>query len=112
MPPPGDKGTITVEYPYFETPEPQVFDEQGTYVESDVEFATTISHSWNHGLAETITALMRRGLELTLFEEHTTVPWKGLDHMVPADIPGEFTLPDRANRVAMSYTIVAEKRVS
>ena len=55
---------------------------------------------------------MRHGLELTLLEEHTTVPWKGLDHMVPADIPGEFTLPDRANRVAMSYTIVAEKRVS
>ena len=59
-----------------------------------------------------VTFLMRHGLELTLFEEHTTVPWKGLDHMVPADIPGEFTLPDRANRVAMSYTIVAEKRVS
>lgn len=29
---------LVVHYDYFERPEPMVFDEQGTYVETDVQF--------------------------------------------------------------------------
>jgi hypothetical protein len=33
-----------VRFPYFETAEPIVWDEGGTYVETDVEFGTTLTH--------------------------------------------------------------------
>jgi len=36
---------LVVEYPYFETAEPLIFDEGGTYVDTDVVFTTTTSHS-------------------------------------------------------------------
>lgn len=101
---------LVVRFPYFEVAQPTVFDEDGTYVATDRSFTTTVTHEWNHGLAETITALMRHGLELVLFEEHTSIPWRGFDHMVPADAPGEFTLPEHPERVALSYTLVARKR--
>ena len=43
-------GLLVVEYPYFEREEPMVFTEGGTYVETDVEFTTNVTHSWNHGI--------------------------------------------------------------
>ena len=36
---------LVVQYPYFETSEPIVFDEPGTYVETEHEFAHTRSAS-------------------------------------------------------------------
>lgn len=104
-----DGVAITVDDPYFETDEPLVWDEAGTYVPTDVELTTTISHSWNHGLAEILTAVVRNGLRIDLFEEHRTVPWQGLPQMVPADLPGEYVLPTGADRVPMSYTLVATR---
>ncbi len=65
---------LVVEHPYFEVAEPLVWDEGGTYVESDVEFAHTVSHEWNHGLGEIVTALLDVGFELTMLVEHESVP--------------------------------------
>jgi hypothetical protein len=54
-------GPLAVEYPYFERAEPNVWDEGGTYVETDAKFEHTIHHDWNHGLGEVVTALLRHG---------------------------------------------------
>ncbi len=37
---------LVVEYPYFETAEPLIFDEPGTYVETSVAFAHNLIHRW------------------------------------------------------------------
>ena len=58
--------------------EPKVWDEPGTYVTTDVELANTLSHEWNHGLGEIVTALLDHGMQLTTFVEHTSVPWPAL----------------------------------
>lgn len=97
-------------YPYFETPEPIVDDQPGTYVTTDETFTHTVSHSWNHGLGEIITALLARDFEITRLDEHTTIPWEGLLHHGAAAEPGEFTLPAHTERVPMSYTLVARRR--
>ncbi len=107
-----DDGELAVRYPYFEHEHPQVFDEEGTYVTTDREFSHTVSHSWNHGLAEIITALLARGMELVHLEEHRSIPWKAFDTMVAADEPGEFQLPDATDHVPMSYTLVARTAVA
>ena len=62
---PRPDGCSSIEYPYFERAEPIVWDEPGTYVETDVEFAQNVTHEWNHGLGEIVTALLDAGMELT-----------------------------------------------
>ncbi|MGL5862166.1 MAG: class I SAM-dependent methyltransferase, partial [Phycicoccus sp.] len=69
---------LQVAYPYLEVPEPLDVDEPGTYVETDVEFTHNRTLEWNHGLGETVTALLDRGLILTSLVEHLSMPWKGL----------------------------------
>ena len=100
---------LVVEYPYFETVEPLVFDKPGTYVQTDVELTVNLSHSWNHGLGETVTALMDAGMTLTALEEHDTVPWEALVGQMDKGPDGEYRLRDRPNRVACSYTLQAVK---
>jgi SAM-dependent methyltransferase len=103
-------GLLVVEYPYFETAAPLVFDEPGTYVQTDVPLSVNLSHSWNHGLGETITALMDAGLALTSLEEHDSVPWEALVGQMDKGPDGEYRLRERPERVACSYTLQAVKQ--
>lgn len=97
-------------YSYFEHEEPLVFDDEGTYVESDVRLTATTTHSWNHGMAEIITALLDAGLRLTQFVEHTSVPWNAIPgQMTQVGELKEWQLTTDPERVAASYTIQASK---
>ena len=102
-------GLLVVEYPYFERPEPTVFDEPGTYVDSDHEFAHTVTHEWNHGLGEIVTALLDNGLRVTQLVEHDTVPWEALEGQMEQVGLGEWRLADRPERLPHSYTLQAVK---
>ena len=62
---PRPDGLLVVEYPYFEQAEPMVWDEGGTYVETDRVFTHNVTHEWNHGLGEIVSAVLAAGLELT-----------------------------------------------
>ena len=101
---------LAVEFPYFETPEPIVWDEGGTYVETEAVFATTITHEWNHGLGETVTAVLDAGMEITGLEEHTTVPWDALPGQLETAVNDELQLKDRRERLPLTYTLQARKR--
>jgi SAM-dependent methyltransferase len=102
-------GVLAVEYPYFETEQPLVFDEPGTYVQTDAELTVNLSHSWNHGLGEIISALMDAGMSLTAFEEHDSVPWDAQVGLMTLGDDGEYRLTDRPERLACSYTLQAVK---
>lgn len=101
---------LVADYPYFERPEPLIDDDGGTYVVTDVEFTQNTTHSWNHGLGETITALLDVGMQLTGFVEHDSVPWDALPGQMEKDDRGEWRLADRPWRLAHSYTLQATKR--
>jgi SAM-dependent methyltransferase len=103
-------GVLAVDYPYFETAEPQVWTEAGTYVETDVEFAHNVTHEWNHGLGEIVTALLNAGLDLTGLVEHDSVPWEALPGLMTRDATGEWRLTERPERLAASYTLQARRR--
>lgn len=112
---PREDRLLAVEYPYFETAEPTVWDEPSTYAEagegSGARIEATVTHEWNHGLGEIITALMDHGMRLTGLEEHDCVPYRALGaQMEPhPDHPGEFRLADRPERLPASYTLRAVK---
>ena len=104
---PRDDGLLTIEFPYFERPEPTTWDEPGTYVETDHEFVNTRSVEWNHGIGEIVSALLEAGMELTSLVEHDSVPWDALPGMMDALPNGEFRLSDRPWRLPHSYTLQA-----
>jgi SAM-dependent methyltransferase len=105
----GQSDALTLRYPYFEHAEPVVTDESGTYVQTDVVFTHRVSHCWNHGLGEIITAVLDAGMRLTALVEHCSVPWEAFPgHMVVDDV-GEWRLDTAPDRLAGSYTMQAIK---
>ena len=103
-------GLLVLDYPYFEHVEPMVFEEAGTYVETDAEFTSTVTHSWNHGLGEIVTAVLDAGMELIGLTEHDSVPWDALPGRMEQLGGGEYRLADRPERLPHTYTLQATKR--
>lgn len=70
-----ESGRLVSRDSYFEDSEPFIWDEGVTYVGraegEDRAITNTVTHSWNHGLGETVTALLRRGLVVTLWTSTT-----------------------------------------
>jgi SAM-dependent methyltransferase len=107
-----DEPRLIIQDPYFETAEGQVWDdgEVGlTYVQTDQEFQTTVTHEWNHGLGEIVTALLDAGMELTRLEEHDSVPWEALPGQMTRLEGGEWRLSNRPERLPHSYTLQARR---
>jgi SAM-dependent methyltransferase len=101
---------LVLEYPYFEREEAQVWDDPGTYVETDVVFEQNTTHEWNHGLGEIVTAVLDAGMELTMLVEHDSVPWEPLPGQMVKDEHGEWHLADHPERAPLTYTLQAVKR--
>ena len=106
---PRPDGLLAIEHPYFELEEPTVWDDSGTYVETDAVFTQTVTHEWNHGLGEIVSAVLAAGLELTALEEHDSVPWDALPGQMTDIGGGEHRLTDRPERLPHSYTLQARK---
>jgi len=102
-------GLLALEHPYFEHERASVWDDPGTYVETDVTFVHNTTHSWNHGLGEIVSALLGNGLELTMLEEHDSVPWEALIGQMEKLEGGEHRVADRPERLPHSYTLQAVK---
>jgi SAM-dependent methyltransferase len=100
-------GLLTLEYPYFERPEPTIWNEPGTYVETDVQFEHNTTHEWNHGLGEIVGALLAAGMTITGLAEHTSVPWNAMPGRMREVGDGEWQLIDRPDRLPHTYTLQA-----
>ncbi|MBR7743668.1 class I SAM-dependent methyltransferase [Phycicoccus sp. BSK3Z-2] len=98
---------VVIGFPYFETPDPVVWDDTSTYVETDVEITHGRTMDWNHGLGEIVGALLRHGLVLTALEEHRSVPWNALPGRMDRDEHGEHRLREHPERLPLSYTLQA-----
>jgi SAM-dependent methyltransferase len=100
---------LVIEYPYFET-EGVHYTQEQSYVAHEEPLAAPDTISFNHGLAEVITAVMEAGLDLTAIEEHDTVPWNPLgDAMEGVTETGEYRLRTNPARLPTTYTLQATK---
>ncbi|MFI5779810.1 class I SAM-dependent methyltransferase [Nocardia sp. NPDC051570] len=100
---------FVIGYPYFETPEPMVFNDAGTYVETEREAPAMTTHEWNHGLGEIVSALLDAGLVLTGLVEHDCAAWARLpDRMVRGE-DGEYRLREHGERIPFTFTLQARK---
>lgn len=107
---------IVLAYPYFETEEGTVWDEPSTYAGAadgdEATIAHSVTHEWNHGLGEIITALLSHGFEITGLVEHRSIPYRPLgDQMEPdPDVAGEYRLREGRDRLPLTYTLQAVLR--
>lgn len=101
--------TPALELPYFEQAEALVWRDEHTYAGDEV-VDSPLSVEWNHGLAETVTAILDAGLLLTGLVEHDSVPWDALPGVMACDpATGEYRLVDRPERLPASFTLTARK---
>ena len=106
---PRPDGVPVLAFPYFET-DGVAFSEADTYVDQEVPLAAPDIVHFNHGLAEIFNALWSAGMEITLFDEHMSVPWNRLaDAMVDVG-GGEYQLAEGPERLPATYTLRARKR--
>ncbi len=96
-----------LEYPYFETIEPDALDSEASYT-GEARLTHTRTYQWNHGLGETVTALIDAGLRIRFLHEHTQLCYQAWPHMV-RDAQGWWTLPEGAERLPMMFSLLAEK---
>lgn len=96
-------------YPYFEVPTPVTDEHDGTYLPVDTTFRADVSHSWNHGLAETVMALLDTGMALELLAEHDSCPWEALPGKMAEGDDGEWRLVERPERLPLTYTLKARR---
>jgi SAM-dependent methyltransferase len=101
---------LVVEYMYSERHEPLVWEDDSTYVETDVTFHQNVTHVWNHGLGEIVSALLDVGMEVQMLVEHDSVPWEALPGAMERVGGQEWRVADRPWRLPHSYTLRAGKR--
>jgi hypothetical protein len=85
------------------------FSEPLSYIAHGEPLASPDIVSFNHGLAQVITALMAVGMQLTAFEEHDSVPWNPLGDAMEEVRNGEHRLRVDPARLAATYTLQAIK---
>jgi SAM-dependent methyltransferase len=104
-----DDGQLLLVYPYFEVPESVRFDDVDTTYAGEGTMANTTTHEWNHGIAETYTALVEAGMTITSMKEHRELEWQGLPTMTLGD-DGLWRLPEHQRDLApLMWTITATK---
>lgn len=103
-----DGQNIELKYPFFMSEEPMVFDEPGTYTDADSEVRNTVTHEWNHGLGEVVSALIDAGLRVDFLHEHPVIPWKMFVNMVETG-DGYYTLPEGFPNLPLAYSLKATK---
>lgn len=102
----------TIGYPYFEMPEPMVFSSENTYVETETKFTQTVTHEWNHGLGDVVTALLEHGMTITGLVEHRSVPWEALPGQMTREANGEWRLDEHPERLPLTYTLQARRQLA
>lgn len=100
---------LAVHYPYYETVVPTTDDHDGSYVDTGTTFAASVSHSWNHGIGETVMALIDAGMAIEQLVEHDSCPWEALPGKLVEDEHGEWRLVSGRERLPMTYTLRARR---
>jgi SAM-dependent methyltransferase len=101
---------LVIRHPYFEQAQPMVWDDDSTYVQTEQALTATVTHEWNHGLGEIISALRRHGLDISGLEEHDSIPWEALPGQMVLGEDGEWRLQRDRWRLPLSYTLQAVRR--
>ncbi len=102
-----DEGRI-LEQTYFEQPEPYADDSGLTYTDASRPLTNRRTYEWNHGIGETVTALIRHGLRLEWLAEHDWTVWPQFPWLVPSG-DGTWTAPTDRPRLPVTFSLLASR---
>lgn len=97
-----------IENDYFEEAEPYVEDSDQTYTDSDRSIVHERNYSWNHGIAEIITALINHGLRLEWIVEHDWTVWPRYPFLIEEG-HHRWTTPAGMSRIPMTFSLLASR---
>ena len=97
---------LSVIYPYFEG-EPNLFEEETTYAGEGV-VTSPKTYDWNHGIGETLTALIDAGLRIDRVEEYEFCEWQAMEEMV-LDADRHWRLPPGRPRIPLMWSVLATR---
>ena len=100
---------LVIKYPYFELPEPHLFEGSGTYADPTAQIAQRRTFEWNHGLGETVTALIEAGLTIEFVHEHRKCKDVPMLPFMERGDDGWWRLPDGAERLPCMFSIRATR---
>ena len=98
---------MVVDQPYFNTGQPVRYEDAVSYTGSVIANSQE-NYQWTHSMSEIIQSLLDAGLELLAFDEQRVLPWKAFHFLV--EVPGGWALPERTERMPLSFSLVARKR--
>ncbi len=101
-------GVLSFVYPYFHLPEPMRFEAGGPdYADPDHRLGHP-SHEWVWGTGEILSALMRAGMQLELYNEYDRLFFRRYPSMTSED--GRwYRLPQYGGMVPLMFTLRARK---
>jgi SAM-dependent methyltransferase len=97
---------LSLIYSYFED-EPNSFEDEATYAGEGV-VTSPKTFDWNHGIGETLTALIDAGLRIDRVEEYEFCEWQATEEMV-LDDDRHWRLPPGRPRIPLMWSILATK---
>ena len=103
-----DFDTLKLMYSYFNVGV-IIEDADGTYADRDADL-TDQSYSWNHPFGETLTALMKQGLQLTDFTEYPYSYYNCFSGLEKQD-NGYYMLKGKEGIMPLMYRLVMVKRI-
>lgn len=95
-----------VTFGYFNSGE-IVETESGTYADQDADINLQ-SINWNHGLAETVSSLLRSGLSLNELQEFDYSPYDIFENGVEVT-PGKYQVKDLEGKLPLVYALLMTK---
>ncbi|MBE6483165.1 MAG: class I SAM-dependent methyltransferase [Actinomycetaceae bacterium] len=106
-------GGLTLHEPYFQRREPMTWEDEASYVQTDADapaIAHTVSHQWNHGVGEILTALLEAGMALDEVTETRYSAWcRWPELMEPCAQGYRFIDPALRDRLPLQLAVVAHR---
>jgi SAM-dependent methyltransferase len=103
-----DAESLEVFYPYFHTPEPLRFEEEGSYAVPDTQVVHTVTYEWPHSLGDVINSLISAGLQIEFLHEFPYACY-GMFPFLEQDEDGWWRSKDRDGSIPMTFSLKATK---
>ena len=87
---------LSVRYPYFRGPDPDHWDDPGTYADPTAQTTHNETYEWSHSMGTIVTAIGQAGLAVEFLHEFDHLCWEAFPGWSPARSPAHGCFPATA----------------
>jgi hypothetical protein len=100
---------LRVQYPYFHTPEPLVFDVQGSYADREAQVMQKVEYEGDHSLRDIVNALVAAGLHVDFLHEFPYPTFSMFPSLMEKCSDGMWRLKEVDGSIPLLFSIKASK---